>query len=160
MSWTVHYLSTNPEIQDHCLTELEEIFGTSDRDPTMTDLANMKYIERVIKETMRLRPPAWFIGRQLTKSLKFGKKFDPDRFLPENCVARHPYAYIPFSAGPRNCIGQRFAMLEMKEVISTLLRHFKLESCDPEFYNEAIPRLTLQPMNGVKVRLYARNRNN
>ncbi|KAF4517606.1 hypothetical protein B566_EDAN002837 [Ephemera danica] len=209
MSWTVYYLSTNPEIQDHCLTELEEIFGTSDRDPTMTDLANMKYIERdhclteleeifgtsdrdptmtdlanmkyierVIKETMRLRPPAWIIGRKLTKSLKFDgydafppntviqiniagihrnpeiypdpEKFDPDRFLPENCVGRHPFAYIPFSAGPRNCIGQRFAMLEMKVVISTLLRHFKLESCDPEFYNEAIPRLTLQPMNGVK----------
>ncbi|KAF4517608.1 hypothetical protein B566_EDAN002839 [Ephemera danica] len=167
-----------------CVEELDDIFCGSDRDPNITDLGNMKYLERVIKETLRLQPPAWFVGRRLEKNMKFDgydafpantvihvnifsihrnpeiypdpEKFDPDRFLPENCVGRHPYAYIPFSAGPRNCIGQRFAMFEAKEVISTLLRHFRLESCDPKLNGVPCPDVLLRPYNGVRLRLHLR----
>lgn len=94
----------------------------------------MQYLERFIKETLRLYPPVPFMGRELRESLRIGdvelpigtqihvhifdlhrdpdqfhepEKFDPDRFLPEQKDIRHPYAYIAFSAGPRNCIGKK-----------------------------------------------------
>lgn len=113
---------------------METIFGDSDRSATIKDLNEMKYLERVVKETMRLFPPVPIIGRITSEDVEIGgyqipkdcfisieiykimrdpkhfpnpMKFDPDRFLKENTNTRHPYAYIPFSAGPRNCIGMR-----------------------------------------------------
>lgn len=111
---------------------MELIFGDSDRPATIKDLSEMKYLERVLKETMRIYPPVPIIGRISSEDVEVGgylipkntfisiviimvmrdpahfpnpAKFDPDRFLPEVANKRHPYAYIPFSAGPRNCIG-------------------------------------------------------
>ncbi|KAF4526741.1 hypothetical protein B566_EDAN015311 [Ephemera danica] len=185
LSWTLYFLSVHQDVQSRCVEELDEIFSGSDRDVKMADLSKMKYLERVIKESIRLRPPVRNVGRKLHKSIKFDgyeefpaktviaigiyqvhrnpeifpdpEKFDPDRFLPENCIGRHPYAYIPFSAGPRNCIGQKFAMLELKSTLSYVLRHFRLESCDPEFYSQEYSSVVLKPLNGIKTRLYTRD---
>nr|QGW08832.1 cytochrome P450 [Sitobion avenae]QRY28575.1 cytochrome P450 CYP4CJ1 [Sitobion avenae] len=155
ITMAIIHLGLDQNMQNLVRDELYEIFGDSDRDATMEDLKAMPNLERVIKETMRLYPSVTGITRTLKEPLHLDKytipsksvmvvvphllhrdeniypnpeQFDPDRFLPEQCNGRHPYAYIPFSAGPRNCIGQKFAMYQMKTVLSTILRYTIVET--------------------------------
>ncbi|KAL6431901.1 hypothetical protein ACFW04_007377 [Cataglyphis niger] len=123
----------------------------------MRALQNLSYLERCLKESLRLYPVATFLLRSVQKDVTldsyvvpagtilqldiFGvhrdpnfwpnpEIFDPDRFLPENMQNHHPYSYLPFSAGQRNCIGQRFGMLMMKVLIASLVHNFYLEPID------------------------------
>ncbi|RZB39252.1 p450 domain containing protein, partial [Asbolus verrucosus] len=140
------------QFQKIAFEEQQALFGNN-RNPTVTyaDLQNMKYLELVIKETLRLYPSVPFYARQTNEDLKYGnitlpkgdaivifafgihrnpdyfenpEDFNPSRFA--NIDGKFPYAYIPFSAGPRNCIGQKFAVLEMKSTIAKILRKFEL----------------------------------
>ncbi|XP_026473021.1 cytochrome P450 4C1-like [Ctenocephalides felis] len=153
--FTLLSLADNPDVQRKAYEEIAEVFGEDEMPATIQDLQKLTYLDRCIKETLRLYPSVPFISRDLTEPLDLvdcripagqiinvhifdlhrdpdiypnPEMFDPDRFLPEECAKRHPFAYIPFSAGPRNCIGQKFAMLELKSVVSTILRHYTLEA--------------------------------
>ncbi|XP_025262587.1 cytochrome P450 4C1-like isoform X1 [Camponotus floridanus] len=155
ITWTLFLLGNNLEHQEKVHEELEEVFKDSETPATVKELSQLKYLDRIIKETLRIYPSVPLITRKLAEDVKMGDyilpkdctvmlaialthtnpdtwpdpyKFDPDRFLPENSKHRNPYAYIPFSAGPRNCIGQRFALLEEKMLLTAVLRKWRVKS--------------------------------
>ncbi|KAF8373191.1 hypothetical protein PRIPAC_79620 [Pristionchus pacificus] len=115
-------------------------------------LAVVLFGEHLIPKDASLCIAPWLVHRN--ENL-YGNphEFDPDNFLPDKVAARHPYDYFPFSAGPRNCIGQRFAMYEEKIIISWIIRHFRLESSSTFQSNPAVVEIILKPKNGVKVEL-------
>ncbi len=180
LAWTWVLLAENPEAEARLGAELDEVLGG--RPPTLSDLPNLRYTEWVIKESMRLLPPVWSVGREalsdctiggytIPKGMQVspfqwlthrdGRFFeDPLVFKPERWAdgleKRLPrYAYFPFGGGPRMCIGSSFASMEAVLVLATLAQRFKLRLTHPEEVVPA-PTITLRPKHGVKVRLEAR----
>ncbi|XP_024883132.1 cytochrome P450 4C1-like isoform X1 [Temnothorax curvispinosus] len=153
MNFVIFMLANFPKVQEKVLEELLEIYGTETIKSVpikYDDLQKMHYLDRVIKETMRIFPVIPIIGRQAKEDLKIGEvilpkgtnifipiikmhrnekywpnplMFDPDRFLPER-IKSQSYYYIAFSDGPRNCIGMKYAMMSMKVILATLARTF------------------------------------
>lgn len=160
------------------------VLGNLKKKPNYADLQELKFMDRCIKETLRIYPSVHYISRQLGEALTVSsgyrlrkgttvhlhiydthhspqvypdpEKFDPDRFLPENVQNRHPFAYLPFSAGPRNCIGQKFAMLELKAVLCGILGSFVLEPVDTPESIVLVIDLILRTKDDVKVKFVKR----
>ena len=184
MTWTTYLIGRYPDVQQRIQEELREIFEDEwDRIVTMDDVRKMKYLECVIKESLRIFPSVPMVARVTTEEcvvdnhklpkgtqvLVFGylihhsplvwedpEVFNPDRFTLENSVGRHPYAYIPFSAGPRNCIGQRFALLEEKVILSQLLKNFTITSHDKREDIRMVGDLILRPAKPLNITLIKR----
>uniref|UniRef100_A0A8C0EQ92 Cytochrome P450 4B1 n=1 Tax=Bubo bubo TaxID=30461 RepID=A0A8C0EQ92_BUBBB len=176
ISWLLYCLSLYPEYQQRCREEIQGILG--DRDTIeWEDLGKMTYTTMCIKESLRLFPPVPAVSRCLSKSITFSdgrslpklvllmseptltkrplllpQVYDPLRFSPENSAQRHSHAFLPFSAGSRNCIGQQFAMNEMKVALALTLLRFKL--CpDPSKPPRLLPQLILRSSNGIHLHL-------
>uniref|UniRef100_A0A6P4G0X4 Probable cytochrome P450 4d20 n=1 Tax=Drosophila rhopaloa TaxID=1041015 RepID=A0A6P4G0X4_DRORH len=154
VSHALYAIARHPKVQERIYEELLRVLGQDPSAPvTQSQLNDLKYLECVIKETMRLYPPVPAIGRHTHKDLQIGNKtipantsiylvmyfahrdpdyfpdplsFKPERFLDGEGESHEIFAYVPFSAGPKNCIGQKFAILEMKALISKVLRHYEL----------------------------------
>lgn len=186
MSWTLYCIGLYPEVQNKIEEELSSIFGDDcERVITSEDIREMKYLDCVMKESQRLYPSLPLIGREIQEDIVINgmtvpegtacmlctfmlhrneevfqnpEVFDPDRFLPENANGRHPYAYIPFSAGPRNCIGQKFAIMEQKVVLANVIRNFRVESLEERDKIRLVAEMVLRSENGIKMKITPREK--
>ncbi|KAF8361711.1 hypothetical protein PRIPAC_88634 [Pristionchus pacificus] len=183
-SWTLWCLACHPKIQEKVHEEIDGVFRDDpDRECTKEDFGSLNYLDRCIKEAERLFPPVPAVHRQLQNDMQMGDNllprgasvsiapivihhnesiypnptvYDPDRFLPENVATRHAYDFIPFSAGPRNCIGQKFAQYEIKIVMSWLLRRFRFVTDRPLESQKYSVEATLKPVNGMRITVVKR----
>ncbi|XP_044263329.1 cytochrome P450 4C1-like [Tribolium madens] len=183
VGWTLFTLSNYPEYQEKVYQELDEIFQGEERPITPQDVLKMQYLDKVIKETQRLIPVVPVIARTLDQDLEIGgrtipagvmvvihlarlhkdpeqfpdpDRFDPDRFLPENVSKRHPYSFVPFSAGPRNCLGQKFALRNTKVLLASILRKYKVRAEKKIHEMKYNIEIVLRPQEGLNVALELR----
>lgn len=177
LCWALILLSQHPGEMARATAEVREVLG--DRLPGLEDLGRLPFLRRVIDEALRLYPPAWIIGRKalqddvvngfavpkdfnlimctyaIQRHPDFWENpdaFDPDRFLPERIPGdRHKYAYFPFGGGPRMCIGNGFALMEMQLLLAMILQRFTPVACQDSW--ELDPMVTLRPKGAVPFRV-------
>jgi cytochrome P450 len=181
LAWTIYLLAQNPAEEGQLLAEIDQVLGK--RPATMHDLPNLPYLTMVLKEAMRLYPPAWIVTRLAVADCVINgqpvaagesvfmspyvmhrnpahfaepEQFKPDRFSPENEAKIPKYVYLPFGAGPRVCIGNSFALMEAQVVLATLLQHYTFSlAADANVQPE--PVVTLRPKNGIAMLLHKRS---
>lgn len=174
LDWTFHLLGQHPDIETRLLEELDLVLGG--RPAQASDLARLPYLKQVVQESMRLYPPVWGISRRSEEDAEFGgyripqgayvvilpytlhrhpdwwpdpERFDPDRFSPARSEGRHSYAYLPFSAGPRACIGIGMSMLEIQLVLAQVVPQFAVRTV-PGHPMVPSPSVTYRPRFGVQ----------
>lgn len=151
LTWSLYVLGRRPDIASRVTAEVDA--ALPEGLPGLGQLKSLEYTSRFINEVLRLYPPAWTIARNAVQEdcilgfrIPAGAivmiapyfahrleeywpeplRFDPDRFAPDAVTGRHPFAYLPFSLGPRICIGMQFALYEARLVLGTLLRRFEI----------------------------------
>jgi cytochrome P450 len=179
LSFALMLLAQHPEIQETLAEEVRAVLG--DRTPTLADLQRLPYVTQVIEEALRLYPPAWcferealeddvvcgyripkgtivgipaFVTHRLPRLWKDPETFDPSRFV-KGAPERHKYAYVPFGGGPRVCIGNAFAMMEMQIVLAAIAQRFTVAPV-AGFELELDPSITLRPKHGLPLHIAAR----
>jgi cytochrome P450 len=180
LAWTWHLLGRHAEVQERVQAEVADVFGGGL--PTAADLPRLEFCERVIRESMRLYPPAFVVGRQAAEDFHLGEHFIPARtnvlasqwvvqrdprwfdrpadFLPDRwadgLVMRLPkYAYFPFGGGPRVCIGNVFAMSEAILILALVVQRFRFTPTDDE-PTLPQPAVTLRPGRPIEMHLHKR----
>ncbi|XP_037269503.2 cytochrome P450 4V2 [Rhipicephalus microplus] len=182
LAYTLYLLGHHPEIQAKVQEEIDLVCGDDwDKPPTAEELKNLTYMECVLKEAMRLYPPGSVIGRSVVKDIKIGKYTiprgtvavvalyflqrhpryveDPNSFKPERFMeakSMHNFGFAPFSAGPRNCLGQKFALREEKILLTHVIRRFNVTSKVPIDKLELAMELILKPIQGLEIKLTPR----
>ncbi|MBL8165371.1 MAG: cytochrome P450 [Anaerolineae bacterium] len=182
LTWTWYLLAQHPEVEAKLHDEVDRVLGG--RMPTLDDMPNLPYTDYVLKEAMRLYPPAWILnGRQASADAEIGgytipkgatvwvspyvmhrdpRYFDaPEAFRPERWAdgleKRLPrYAYFPFGGGPRICIGNSFALMEARLILAGLAGHYRL-SLVPGQSVAVEPLITLRPRDALMMRLARRS---
>jgi cytochrome P450 len=202
LTWTLYLLSQHPTVEAKLYEELCSVLGNSKgeennnnynsgsnnnssrtsintRIPTIEDVPKLQYTEKIFRESMRLYPPAWTIGRQALIDYKVDKYViaagsivlmsqyvmhhnthyfqDPDNFCPERWTkeAKHSlprFSYFPFGGGIRGCVGEPFAWMEGILLIATICRQWKMHH-DPTHKVELRPLITLRPKYGMRMKL-------
>ena len=179
--WTWYLLATHPELQARFHAELDEVIG--DRPATLDDLPNLKFMDQVLEEALRLYPPIWFWGRMAFQPFDLGGyhipagafllapqliaqrdprffdaplEFRPDRWTAEFRASLPQFAYYPFGGGPRRCIGEGFAMMEAKLIMATIGRRWAMRH-DASHNAEMLPLISLRPKGGMPMFLERRN---
>jgi cytochrome P450 len=177
LTFALHLLGHHPDAQARVRAEVAAI---DDRTPGAEDVERLPYTTMVLKEAMRLYPPAWAFGRKNGAEDEVGghrvpagaeivvspwvthrhpgiweapERFDPERFAPEQEAERHRHAYFPFGAGPRACIGQYFSMLEAAILLAVIVRDYEVASLTDRV--PLAPRITLHPAAPVPARVRA-----
>jgi cytochrome P450 len=180
LSWVWYLLAQNPEIEKKFHAELAEVLGG--RLPTMDDLSSLRYTEMIARESMRLYPPAYALGREALTECEIGgfrvpagtqvfmfqwstqrdprffvepERFHPERWTEEFSNSLPKYAYFPFGGGPRACIGNYFAMMEIILLLATIGQEFRF-SLLPDQVVKLMPAMSLRPAAGIRVTVNSR----
>jgi cytochrome P450 len=180
LTWTWYLLAQHPEVERQLHDELARVLGG--RVPVVEDLPKLAYTHMVLEESLRLYPPAVGFNRKALAEDELGgfrvpanmliwvspqmthrhpefwddpEAFDPERFLPERVAARPHFAYFPFGGGPRQCIGNNFAMMEAQLVLATIAQRYQLQLV-PGHPVEPEVLLTMRPRDGLLMTLHER----
>jgi cytochrome P450 len=176
LSWLLYLFSTHPECLERVRQEFDAVMGDAPLNPM--DMMKLEYTTQVIQEGLRLYPPFWMIDREAIADDRVGdveipagstvivyvygahhaprswdepERFDPERFIKGSEKLRTPFTYLPFGGGPRVCIGNHYAMLQILMILSEVLRRYDFELI-PGQTIEARPMVILRPKYGIRMR--------
>ena len=180
LTWMWYLLGKHPEIQAKVVAETEAIL--ENRSVELADVRQLSYSKQVLQEVMRLYPPAWIVNRVALEDDVLGEyhlpkgtivnlfaygahhnpkywenpnQFNPDRFIKAATKQRPSFSYFPFGGGPRLCIGEQFAYMEMQLILAEMIRRFRIELVEDEEV-QMLPLVILHPKNGIFARIHER----
>jgi cytochrome P450 len=183
LSWTWYLMAQHPAVEQKLHKELDRVLNG--RSPTLTDLKNLPYTEQVLQESMRLYPPVWNMSRQALTDVKIGEYTipkgsevnlntyamqhnpnwweEPEQFIPERFSSEPEkqipkMAYLPFSTGPRVCVGNNFAMMEAKLILATVAERYRL-TIPVGYQLQMEPLIALRPRGGLPMMVQERQLN-